>query len=403
MTVLTRPTATTETRLASRFILGFLGTCVFMCVYSTQSILPELSRDFHASAVATGATIGATTLAMALMSPIMGLIADAVGRKRVLIATLILLAIPTLLAGFSGSLQELVFWRFLQGLIIPGITVVSMAYVSEEFPKDRISYMLAAYVSGSVLGGFLGRLVSGIITEHYSWQTAFYVLGGLNLLGALLCQWMLPQSRNFIPQRKLGDALQSIKGHLSNPKLVTANTVGFFTLFSLTGLFTYVNYHLSDAPYNLGPATLGFLFTVYLIGMVITPLSGKWIAKLGNSKALILAMCASSLGMLLTLTPSLYTILLGLVLASSGVFVAQAAATSYVAANATYARSLASGLYNLCYYGGGAFSTLLVGFMFTHFGWTGAVLTLMGSQVVAAGVANFGWRRSGSGLSSAAA
>lgn len=393
MTVLTRPTSNTENRLASRFILGFLGTAVFMCVYSTQSILPELSRDFHASAVAAGATIGATTLAMALMSPIMGLIADAVGRKRVLVATLVLLAIPTLMAGFSGSLQELVLWRFLQGLIIPGITVVSMAYVSEEFPRDRISYMLAAYVSGSVLGGFLGRLVSGVVTEHFGWQSAFFVLGILNLLGAALCYWMLPQSRNFVPQRKVGEALKSIQGHLSNPKLLTANTVGFFTLFSLTGLFTYVNYHLSAAPYHLGPATLGFLFCVYLIGMVITPLSGKWIARLGNSKALTLAMVTSSIGMLLTLTPSLYTILLGLVLASSGVFVAQAAATSYVAAHAKYARSLASGLYNLCYYGGGAFSTVLVGYMFTHFGWSGAIFTLMGAQVVAASVANWGWRR----------
>ncbi len=69
---------------------------------------------------------------------------------------------------------------------------------------------------------------------------------------------------------------------------------------------------------------------VYLVGLVITPLGGIWISRVGSRAALIASVMAGIVGVLLTLVPNLLVILLGLVMCSSGVFVCQSAATTYI-------------------------------------------------------------------------
>jgi len=70
---------------------------------------------FHASEVLVSLSVSAPVLAVALTAPILGLVSDGVGRKRVIVASMLGLALPTALAATSASLGQLIFWRFLQG------------------------------------------------------------------------------------------------------------------------------------------------------------------------------------------------------------------------------------------------------------------------------------------------
>src|SRR5262249_8469728 len=109
------------------------GTCTFLNIYCTQPLLPVLQQVFHASELQVSYTVSATILATALTAPFIGMFAERSGRKKVIVPSLFLLTVPTLLAATSTSLHALVFWRFAQGLFVPGIIAVMLAYISEEW------------------------------------------------------------------------------------------------------------------------------------------------------------------------------------------------------------------------------------------------------------------------------
>lgn len=122
--------------LVEKFTIAIIGVFAFLQVYSVQAILPILMNDLNATEVQAGLAVGATVMAIALMSPFTGMLSDYVGRKRIIVGSLLLLAIPTALISFSASIEMLTVWRFLQGLAVPGITVVLIAYIGEEVQRQ---------------------------------------------------------------------------------------------------------------------------------------------------------------------------------------------------------------------------------------------------------------------------
>ena len=375
--------------LLALFITGF-GT--FVNLYATQPLLPQFREFFHASEVAVSLTVTAPILAIALMAPLVGLIADAVGRKRVIVAAMLGVAVPTALAGMSHSLGQLIFWRFCQGFFIPGIIAVAMAYISEESPRHLAGSTMAMYVTGTVVGGFMGRFLTGLIVSRWQWHAAFEVLAALSFAGGLATWALLPASQKFVRQRNALASLRSMAGHLKNRQLLATYAVGFNVLFALVGAFTYVNFYLADAPFWLGPAALASIFGVYMIGAVVTPVAGKMLDRIGHRRALVRAAATALVGISLTLIPWLPVIVLGLALAASSAFTCQSSASSYVGRAAKSAKSSAAGLYVSLYYLGGCTGSILPGFFWTRAGWAGCVGLIVAMQIGSAFIAHKYWR-----------
>lgn len=378
-------------RQASQSIVWLIGFFAFINVYSMQSVLPLVMQDFHASPLQAGTTVGATVLAVALVSPFMGMLSDGIGRKVVLCVSLFALTVPTALIPLAGSLDKVVVLRFLQGLFIPGIVVTLMAYVAEEFSYDTVARISSVYVGGTVMGGFSGRFITGHVGHLLGWRGAFLTLAALNFVGALLIAWLLPPSRHFVANRDLRGAFITLKRHLQNKRLQAACAVGFCILFSLVGAFTYVNLLLTGAPFNLSVAGLANVFCVYLVGVVVTPLAGRFIVRLGFLRSLLCALGMSSVGLAMTLLPSLAGVIIGLAVCSSGVFICQSATISFIANNVSTGRSLATGIYYMSYYAGGAVGTWVVGLAYERWGWSGSVMSMIMVQFLAAGIAWFSW------------
>jgi MFS family permease len=377
------------TSLGSRAAVVVAGICTFIVAHPTQALLPHLRQVYHATELQVSLTVSATMLAVALSSPIVGLIAESVGRKRVIVPSLFGLAIPTMLAATSTSLPVLIGWRFAQGLFIPGIATVTMAYINEEWPAGEVGSAMASYVSGTVLGGFLGRFLAGVITAHCNWRWSFVVLGLLTLTGAVVVRRWLPPARNFVRSQGTAATLHTAARHLGNFRLVATFGMGFAMLFALHGTFTYVNFYLAEPPFGLNPAQLGSVFMVYLLGLVVTPLAGWYMDGYGFRKTVVLAALLSLAGLALTLKLSLAVVIGGLALLSSGIFVLQAAATTNLGRVAGQARSSAAGLYVMCYYIGGSLGPVVPAYFWVRGGWraTVAFLAVIISSTVALGFA----------------
>ncbi len=169
--------------------------CAFLELYCTQPLLPLLAHLFHASKTGVGMTVSAATLGVAISAPIFGALTERLARKRVIVVSILGVSIPTLLAATSTSLAQLIFWRFLQGIMVPGIIAVVVTYIGEEWPPDRIALIMSFYVSGTALGGFVGRVSAGILADHFSWRASFIALGIASLAGAAAVAAWLPHGR----------------------------------------------------------------------------------------------------------------------------------------------------------------------------------------------------------------
>ncbi len=378
--------------------MALCGVCAFLELYCTQPLLPLLAHIFHASKTGVGMTVSAATLGVAISAPVFGAVTERLARKRVIVISLLGVSIPTLLAATSTSLAQLIFWRFLQGIMVPGIIAVVVTYIGEEWPPERVALIMSFYVSGTALGGFMGRISAGILADSYSWRVSFIALGAASLVGAAaVAAWLphghrrAPQAPAFHPQRR--SFVRGVKEMFRSRRLVATFAVGFNVLFSLVGVFTWITFYLSAAPFFLSITALSSLFFVYLIGLIVTPGAGYLITRVGLRAGIGGAICCSIAGVLLTLVHSLPVVVLGLAMLSSGVFVAQTASQSHLRVAApSGARVTAAGIYITCYYLGGTAAGVLPGAFWAFGKWPACVAFIVAMQLLALTIALVGWR-----------
>ena len=359
--------------LARRIAVGLAGYCAFINLYSPQAILPLLSQEYGAGAAEISTIMTAGTLAIALTAPFTGTVADVLGRKRVIVAAMLIVAVPTIMAALAPTLGALIFWRFVQGLVLPPIFAVTIAYIGDEWPAHEATAAAGVYTSGASLGGFSGRFVTGILSDLFGWREAFVVLALISVAGALAVALLLPRERKFVRSEGMVASGKQMLRHFRNPQLLATYAVGFGVLFNFIATFTYISFRLAVAPYNLSPSALGAIFVVYLVGTALTPLIGMAVGRFGRRHFMIGVIAVWIVGIALTLAGPLWAILLGLTLCASCGLLCQAVSTGYVAITAQAGRSSAVGLYVTSFYVGGSFGAAIGGIAWTLAGWPACV------------------------------
>ncbi|OLY74031.1 hypothetical protein AU074_28585 [Pseudomonas sp. ATCC PTA-122608] len=370
----------------ARLALFLCGCAAFLNLYATQSILQTLAANFEVSAKAAGWSITVTTLAVALTAPFVSRLTGRFEQRTVISVAALLLALPALMTAYASSFAELLVWRFIEGMLIPVVFATSVAYIGDRWRGGTVTEVTSLYVAGTVLGGFAGRFVSGVMTEYVGWREAFELLAVLSLMVGGFIQFLLPDN----PPR-VAQPATTWSDVLSTP-LLAAYAVGFCVLFSQVATFTYAGLYLSQAPFDLGPAALGTLYLVFLLALVVIPIAGRLSKSRPQSELLTAAAALGVCGSALTLLPSLWCIVLGLALSSTGVFLAQAAASAFTTATARHNKAGAVGLYLTCYYLGGSFGAIAPALIWGRWGWTGCVALIIGFQLLSLVIALAGWK-----------
>ena len=370
-------------RLAA-FVAGY---CTFINLYSPQAILPMLSDEFGVGPAQIAAVITASTLAVALIAPFSGTVADVLGRKRVIFIAMIALSIPTIMAALAPTLHALVFWRFVQGLAMPPVFAVTIAYLGEELPPREATAVTGIYTSGASLGGFSGRMFTGLLADLFGWRYGIAFLAMLTLTGAVVIAVWLPRERKFKPPEGLLASAKQMLRHFRNRQLLATYAVGFGVLFNFMVIFTYISFRLAAPPYSLSATWLGAIFVVYLVGSALTPLTGFAVGRFGRRNIMLVAMGIWAVGIGFTLLTPLWAIVLGLICAAATGLLSQSISTGYVTVTAQAGKSSAVGLYVTCFYFGGSAGTVLGGVAWIVGGWpacaalVGLMLTIMATIV----------------------
>lgn len=368
--------------------LYLAATVVFSDMYLTQPILPQLAAEFGVAPATVGLSVSVVVLLIALASTACGPLSDSLGRKPVMVASCALLALPTLLCAVAPSFEALLFFRALQGLCIPGLTAVAVAYLGELVGPDGLGRAVGGWIAANVAGGLTGRVASGLITDLAGWRVAFVVFAALTLLAAALMALALPRDR---PGDGGGwlQAYRAMFRHLGDPRLRGAFLIGGSLFFGFIGVFTYLPFYLTAAPFFLSPALVAFAYVSYLAGVIVSPLAGRLSARFARRTLIAVGLLIAMLGIALTLIPFAPLVVASLFVLCAGMFTAQAVAPALVNRLAREAKGGAGALYLVSYYVGGTLGGVIPGLAWQRAGWLGVVALCIAALAVAL-IAN--WR-----------
>jgi YNFM family putative membrane transporter len=242
---------------------------------------------------------------------------------------------------------------------------------------------MGLYIGGNAMGGMSGRLIAGIMADHWGWRRRGD--GGLHRpdrhRGVLE---RLPVSRHFVPRRADLRALPASFADLfRDGGLPWLFALGFVLLGVFVTMYNYLGYHLLAPPYRLSQTVVGLIFTVYLIGTFSSAWMGQLAGRIGRARALASRSPDPCRRGLLAL-PWLWVMALGIALVTFGFFGGHSVASSWVGSRGGRHRAEASALYLFGYYLGSS----VAGARFVlHRAWLdgcafGAMLTLIGLGLV---------------------
>lgn len=357
-------------------IAMLLGSIVsFAIMYSPQPLISVFSKDYGISPSTASFSISLATIALGFGLLFVSMLSNRWGRKQIMAISLVSTSILAIISAFINDFNLFLVIRFLEGISIAGFPSTAIAYLNEEFDPYQIGSVIGAYVAGTAIGGFFGRVVVGILTDLSSWHFALLILGILNLLFSLWFWIYLPASKHF---RKTGISFKhwslNVNGCFRDKNLICIYAIGFLLMGGYITLLNYIGYPLTQAPYNLSQTIFGFLFAVNLIGIWSSLLFGKLTDKHSRKNVICFAIAILCAGALLTLHHSLIVKVIGVTVLAFGFFAGHAVASGWIGFIAVKKRKAqAASFYLLFYYLGSSVLGWSGGFFLKDFGWIGVV------------------------------
>jgi MFS family permease len=196
-------TATTSERTHPNLILAVLalgGLAYAMLSSSVVPALPTMQRALHTNETDITWLLTAYLLSASVGTAILGRLGDMYGKERMLLWTLVILAVGTLLAAVSSSLGLIIAGRFIQGAS-GGIFPLAFGIVRDEFPHEKVAGSIGLLSAILGVGGGVGIVLSGVIVEHLNYHWLFWIPLVATLLAAIATWRFIPESPVRVPGR----------------------------------------------------------------------------------------------------------------------------------------------------------------------------------------------------------
>ncbi|MGK6316085.1 MFS transporter [Neorhizobium sp. DT-125] len=362
------------------FLSGF---STFALLYCVQPLMPIFSEDFGVSPAASSLSLSLSTGFLAFAIFCAAPVSERFGRRSLMFVSLLGASLCTIACAVMPDWHMLLVVRALEGFLLGGVPAVAMAYLSEEIDPKGLGASMGLYIAGNAFGGMAGRVFTGMLAEYFSWRPALGGIGVMGVLAAVGFLILLPPSRNFVPRRSdMRYHVDAWLGHLGNPALALLFAIGFLMMGAFVTIYNYAGFRLVAAPYGLNQTELGLIFTVYLFGIAASWAAGHLGDRFGHFLVVPVGVVVAIIGVATTLAAPLWAIILGIVLLTSGFFMAHSVASALVGKLARGTKGHASSLYLLGYYLGSSVAGSLGGHFWSADGWwavaafTGVMLLL---------------------------
>ncbi|HEX7946356.1 MAG TPA: DHA2 family efflux MFS transporter permease subunit [Phenylobacterium sp.] len=147
--------------------------------------LPHMQGSLSASQDQITWVLTSYILATAVMTPLAGWLAQKIGRKRMLLYSIVGFTVASMLCGVAQNVTEMVAFRVLQGLAGASLMPLSQSVMLDIFPMSMIPRVMSIWSAAVIMGPIFGPILGGSITEHLDWRWVFYINLPVGILATL--------------------------------------------------------------------------------------------------------------------------------------------------------------------------------------------------------------------------
>jgi DHA2 family multidrug resistance protein len=158
--------------------------------------LPSIQGNLSATPDQVGWVITTFVVASAVGTVLTGWLSQQIGRRMVFIASIIGFTVTSLLCSTAVDLQQLVFYRILQGLVSAPLLPVSQSIMLDTYPRAKHGFAMSIWSMGMILGPVVGPTIGAIVTEYHGWRYLFLLNIPFGIAALLAILPTLPRTPN---------------------------------------------------------------------------------------------------------------------------------------------------------------------------------------------------------------
>lgn len=251
--------------------------------------------DHAAIAEWSGIAYGSTFLTAALTAPLWGRLADAYGRKLMLIRASAGMAVAMSLIGLSQNVYQLVGIRLLAGLL-GGYSSGSMTLVASMTPRARTAWALGVLSTGIMAGNLAGPLIGGALPPLIGIRMTFFAAGGFIFVTFLATSFLIKEEKR--PRRKAGQKMQGGWASIPDKRPVIAMLVtGMMLMLANMSIEPIITVYVQTLVPDPARVTLvaGFVMSAAALGSIISASRlGKLADRIGHWTVIIICMLVAA-------------------------------------------------------------------------------------------------------------
>jgi MFS family permease len=310
---------------------------MMMGIGIVSPILPQYARTFGVNTTMVGLLVTGFAGARLLADMPAGRLAEARGRRPVLIAGPLILALGSLACGLAQSYLQLIVFRMLQGVGSAMYTTAAMIMLSDISTPDNRGQVMSLYQGSLLIGIGLGPTLGGFIAEYFGLSAPFFAFAVLGGLGGLWAYLRLPESKPTeaveINGAAANTATSSLRLLLANRNfiLICLVTLGVFflrmgTQNTILPLFASDTLHLDEGDIGLA------LTLVAVTQFLAIFFSGRFSDKVGRKPVILCGILVSAISLvMLALSQSFPMLIASCLVMGLGVGISGAVPAAYVA------------------------------------------------------------------------
>jgi len=355
-------------------IIYFTAIITICSLYAAQPIQPVFQEEFQLSNLQALLFTTLMMLPMGVAPLFYGVLLETFSAKLLVRYSVLLLGLLEFVFACSDSYLMLLVIRGLQGIIIPAILTSLMSYISFTSARENVQHSIAVYIAATIVGGFVGRFLSGLTTQIFGWRYFFILLGVLLIFSFYLLRVLEKNVKMEYVRPKLGDV-----ANLLRTGRFFWLYIGIFSLFFVfSAMMNFLPFALRQIDPSAGEAGVGVLYFGYAMGIAVSLNSRRIIQFFGNeSDAIRTGVVVFFTGTCLFLIED-YRIMFGAMFVfCTGLFMAHSLLSGFVNKMATENKAIANGVYMSFYYMGGTFGSFVPGYFFEKYGWSGFLFFLL--------------------------
>ncbi len=241
--------------------------------------------DPKALSVWSGVVFGVSFLVSGALSPMWGNLSDKYGRKTMILRSTFGICVVCALMSCVTNIYQLLFLRIMHGFF-GGVVQAFIALASEKIPKEKTGQGLGILQTSMIMGGVLGPLIGGVLSDHLGYRTVLFLIALLTFSAGLLTIFFLTESKKIrTVKTTISD---NIKLVLASKHLIAITIIQFIIQFSLMMVQPIFPLFIQSLYTSKNVGTLiGIVFAITgVTTMIFTPVWGKIGDKKGHRKIL---------------------------------------------------------------------------------------------------------------------